>query len=91
MTLVTFGDGKVGRSEGEEVVELAAASMREWFAPGGADEAGPPTGQATPALSRRWSATARPYEPRRSTPRPTTRGRTLSFQRTSTTKGKVGP
>jgi hypothetical protein len=46
--------------------------------------------QAKQALSRRWSATARRYEPRRSTPTPLTAcGRTLRFQRTSKTKGKV--
>jgi 2-keto-4-pentenoate hydratase/2-oxohepta-3-ene-1,7-dioic acid hydratase in catechol pathway len=39
--LVTFDDGKVGRIDGDEVVELAAASMREYFERGGADEAGP--------------------------------------------------
>ncbi|MEX0675409.1 MAG: fumarylacetoacetate hydrolase family protein [Gaiellaceae bacterium] len=41
MKLVTFDDGKVGRIEGEEVVELAAGSMREYFERGGVDDAGP--------------------------------------------------
>jgi 2-keto-4-pentenoate hydratase/2-oxohepta-3-ene-1,7-dioic acid hydratase in catechol pathway len=41
MKLVTFDEGKVGRVEGDEVVELAAASMREYFERGGADDAGP--------------------------------------------------
>jgi 2-keto-4-pentenoate hydratase/2-oxohepta-3-ene-1,7-dioic acid hydratase in catechol pathway len=39
--LVTFDEGKVGRVEGDEVVELAAASMREYFERGGAGDAGP--------------------------------------------------
>ena len=52
---------------------------------------GPSARQATRALSRRWSATARSYEPHRSTPALTACGRTLSFQRTRTTKGKVDP
>jgi 2-keto-4-pentenoate hydratase/2-oxohepta-3-ene-1,7-dioic acid hydratase in catechol pathway len=39
--LVTFDDGKVGRLEGEQVVELAVGSMREYFERGGADDAGP--------------------------------------------------
>jgi 2-keto-4-pentenoate hydratase/2-oxohepta-3-ene-1,7-dioic acid hydratase in catechol pathway len=41
MRLVTFADGKVGRIEGDEVVELAVGSMREYFERGGADDAGP--------------------------------------------------
>src|SRR6266545_4780392 len=41
MKLVTFDDGKVGRIDGDEVVELAAGSMREYFERGGADDAGP--------------------------------------------------
>ncbi|MBD0337708.1 MAG: fumarylacetoacetate hydrolase family protein [Thermoleophilia bacterium] len=41
MKLVTFDEGKVGRVEGDEVVELAVGSMREWFERGGADDAGP--------------------------------------------------
>ncbi|HEV8249980.1 MAG TPA: fumarylacetoacetate hydrolase family protein [Gaiellaceae bacterium] len=40
MKLVTFDDGKVGRVEGDEVVELAVGSMREYFERGGAEEAG---------------------------------------------------
>jgi 2-keto-4-pentenoate hydratase/2-oxohepta-3-ene-1,7-dioic acid hydratase in catechol pathway len=39
--LVTFDEGKVGRIEGDEVVELAAGSMREYFEGGGADDSGP--------------------------------------------------
>jgi 2-keto-4-pentenoate hydratase/2-oxohepta-3-ene-1,7-dioic acid hydratase in catechol pathway len=38
--LVTFDEGKVGRIDGDEVVELAAGSMREYFERGGADDAG---------------------------------------------------
>jgi 2-keto-4-pentenoate hydratase/2-oxohepta-3-ene-1,7-dioic acid hydratase in catechol pathway len=41
MKLVTFDDGEVGRIEGDEVVELAVGSMREYFERGGADDAGP--------------------------------------------------
>jgi hypothetical protein len=51
---------------------------------------GPSSGQASLALSRRWSTTTRPYELRRSTPSPTTCGRSLGFHRTRRTKGKVG-
>jgi 2-keto-4-pentenoate hydratase/2-oxohepta-3-ene-1,7-dioic acid hydratase in catechol pathway len=41
MRLVTFDDGKVGHVEGEEVVEVATWSMRDYFERGGADDAGP--------------------------------------------------
>jgi len=41
MKLVTFDDGKVGRIDGDEVVELAVGAMREYFERGGADDAGP--------------------------------------------------
>jgi 2-keto-4-pentenoate hydratase/2-oxohepta-3-ene-1,7-dioic acid hydratase in catechol pathway len=41
MRLVTFDGGGVGRVEGDEVVALAAGSMREYFERGGADDAGP--------------------------------------------------
>jgi 2-keto-4-pentenoate hydratase/2-oxohepta-3-ene-1,7-dioic acid hydratase in catechol pathway len=40
MKLVTFDEGKVGRIERDEVVELATGSMREYFERGGADDAG---------------------------------------------------
>jgi 2-keto-4-pentenoate hydratase/2-oxohepta-3-ene-1,7-dioic acid hydratase in catechol pathway len=40
LKLATFDDGKVGRVEGDEVVELAVGSMREYFERGGAEEAG---------------------------------------------------
>lgn len=68
------------------VAALGASHRREALV-----SRGPSAGQATKALSRRWSATTRRYEPRRSTPAITARGRTLSFQRTRTTKGKVDP
>ncbi len=41
MKLVTYGEGKVGRIDGDEVVELAVGSMIEYFERGGADDAGP--------------------------------------------------
>jgi 2-keto-4-pentenoate hydratase/2-oxohepta-3-ene-1,7-dioic acid hydratase in catechol pathway len=40
MRLVTFGDGKVGRVDGEAVIELDVPSMRDFFERGGADDAG---------------------------------------------------
>jgi len=40
MKLVTYDEGKVGRVEGEEIVRLDVATMREYFARGGADDAG---------------------------------------------------
>jgi 2-keto-4-pentenoate hydratase/2-oxohepta-3-ene-1,7-dioic acid hydratase in catechol pathway len=46
--LVTYDDGKVGRVEGEEIVRLDVRTMREYFARGGADDAGDrtPLGEA---------------------------------------------
>lgn len=41
LKLVTFDDGRVGRIEGDQVLELAVGSMREYFERGGADDAGP--------------------------------------------------
>ena len=38
--LVTFDGGKVGRVDGDAVVELDVTSMREYFERGGADDAG---------------------------------------------------
>ena len=38
MKLVTFNGGKVGRVDGEEIVELDVRSMREYFEAGGAHE-----------------------------------------------------
>ncbi len=38
MKLVTFNGGKVGRVDGEEIVELDIRSMREYFEAGGAHE-----------------------------------------------------
>jgi 2-keto-4-pentenoate hydratase/2-oxohepta-3-ene-1,7-dioic acid hydratase in catechol pathway len=40
MKLVTYDEGKVGRVEGDEVVRLDVATMREWFERGGAGETG---------------------------------------------------
>jgi 2-keto-4-pentenoate hydratase/2-oxohepta-3-ene-1,7-dioic acid hydratase in catechol pathway len=40
MKLITYGDGKVGRVDGEEVVRLDVPTMREYFERGGADDAG---------------------------------------------------
>jgi 2-keto-4-pentenoate hydratase/2-oxohepta-3-ene-1,7-dioic acid hydratase in catechol pathway len=40
MKLVTYDDGKVGRVDGDEVVRLDVPTMREYFARGGADDAG---------------------------------------------------
>jgi 2-keto-4-pentenoate hydratase/2-oxohepta-3-ene-1,7-dioic acid hydratase in catechol pathway len=40
MKLVTYDDGKVGRVDGEEIARLDVPSMREYFAHGGADDAG---------------------------------------------------
>ena len=38
MKLVTFNGGKVGRVDGDEIVELDIRSMREYFEAGGAHE-----------------------------------------------------
>jgi len=38
--LVTYDDGKVGRVDGDEIVRLDVPTMREYFARGGADDAG---------------------------------------------------
>src|ERR1051326_7524276 len=40
MKLVTYDDGKVGRIEGDEIVRLDVATMREYFERGGAEDAG---------------------------------------------------
>ena len=40
MKLVTYDDGKVGRIEGDEIVQFDVPTMREWFERGGADETG---------------------------------------------------
>jgi 2-keto-4-pentenoate hydratase/2-oxohepta-3-ene-1,7-dioic acid hydratase in catechol pathway len=46
--LVTYDDGKVGRVDGDEIVRLDVPTMREYFALGGADDAGErtPLGEA---------------------------------------------
>jgi len=40
MKLVTYDDGKVGRIEGDEIVRVDVPTMREYFARGGAADAG---------------------------------------------------
>jgi 2-keto-4-pentenoate hydratase/2-oxohepta-3-ene-1,7-dioic acid hydratase in catechol pathway len=40
MRLVTYDDGKVGRVDGDEVVQLDVPTMREYFGRGGADVTG---------------------------------------------------
>jgi 2-keto-4-pentenoate hydratase/2-oxohepta-3-ene-1,7-dioic acid hydratase in catechol pathway len=40
MKLVTYDDGRVGRVEGDEIVRHDVPTMREYFARGGADDAG---------------------------------------------------
>ena len=52
MKLVTYDDGKVGRLEGDEIVRLDAATMREYFERGGANE----TGERTPLADARLRA-----------------------------------
>jgi 2-keto-4-pentenoate hydratase/2-oxohepta-3-ene-1,7-dioic acid hydratase in catechol pathway len=52
MKLVTFGDGMVGRVDGEEVVRLDVPTMREYFERGGADD----TGERTPLADVRLRA-----------------------------------
>ncbi len=51
MRLVTYGDGKVGRIEGEEIVRLDVPDMRTYFERGGADDAGERTALADARLS----------------------------------------
>jgi 2-keto-4-pentenoate hydratase/2-oxohepta-3-ene-1,7-dioic acid hydratase in catechol pathway len=52
MRLVTFDDGKVGRIDGDKVVRLDVATMREYFEHGGADD----TGETTPLADARLRA-----------------------------------
>jgi 2-keto-4-pentenoate hydratase/2-oxohepta-3-ene-1,7-dioic acid hydratase in catechol pathway len=40
LKLVTFDEGRVGRADGDEIVELAVHDMREYFVAGGAPETG---------------------------------------------------
>jgi 2-keto-4-pentenoate hydratase/2-oxohepta-3-ene-1,7-dioic acid hydratase in catechol pathway len=63
MKLVTFDEGRVGRVEGDEVVELAVGSMREYFERGGADETGgrhalPDVRLRAPVIPRKFFHTA---------------------------------
>jgi 2-keto-4-pentenoate hydratase/2-oxohepta-3-ene-1,7-dioic acid hydratase in catechol pathway len=53
MRLVTFDAGRVGRIEGDDVVELACASTREWFERGGTV---PETGDRLPRSAVRLRA-----------------------------------
>jgi 2-keto-4-pentenoate hydratase/2-oxohepta-3-ene-1,7-dioic acid hydratase in catechol pathway len=50
--LVTYDDGKVGRIEGDEIVQFDVPTMREWFERGGADE----TGERTPLAEAKLRA-----------------------------------
>ncbi len=52
MKLVTYDEGKVGRIDGEEVVRLDVPTMREYFARGGANDAG----ERTPLSAARLRA-----------------------------------
>jgi 2-keto-4-pentenoate hydratase/2-oxohepta-3-ene-1,7-dioic acid hydratase in catechol pathway len=52
MKLVTFNGGKVGRIDGEEIVELDVRSMREYFELGGAHE----SSRRTPLAEARLEA-----------------------------------
>jgi len=54
--LVTFDHGRVGRVEGDEIVELAVHDMREWFVAGGAPE----TGRRVPLAGARLRAPIAP-------------------------------
>jgi len=90
------GSGPTGEVPWRMLIGRPSGGRRPVAAPGASHRrealvsCGPSERQANMALSRRWSATTRSYEPRRSTPSLTACGRTLSFQRTSKTKGKVG-
>ena len=57
MRLVTFDAGRVGRLDGDEVVELDCASTREWFERGGAVGE---TGEHLPLASVRLRAPITP-------------------------------
>jgi 2-keto-4-pentenoate hydratase/2-oxohepta-3-ene-1,7-dioic acid hydratase in catechol pathway len=52
MKLVTFDEGRVGRIDGEELVVLDVASMREWFERGGGED----TGERVPLVDARLRA-----------------------------------
>jgi 2-keto-4-pentenoate hydratase/2-oxohepta-3-ene-1,7-dioic acid hydratase in catechol pathway len=52
MKLVTYDDGQVGRIDGEEVVRLEVATMREYFERGGAED----TSERTPLAEVRLRA-----------------------------------
>jgi 2-keto-4-pentenoate hydratase/2-oxohepta-3-ene-1,7-dioic acid hydratase in catechol pathway len=50
MKLVTYDGGKVGRVDGDEIVQLGVGSMREYFERGGADDGGGRTALADAKL-----------------------------------------
>ena len=50
LRLVTYDNEKVGRIDGDEIVRLAVPTMREYFARGGADDAGERTALADATL-----------------------------------------
>jgi hypothetical protein len=52
MKLVTYDDGKVGRVEGDEIVQLDVPDMRTYFERCGADDAG----ERTPLAAARLRA-----------------------------------
>ena len=52
MKLVTYDDGRVGYLDGEAIVGLDVATMREWFERGGAEE----TGERTPLAEAKLRA-----------------------------------
>jgi len=63
LKLVTFDEERVGRIDGDEVVELDVPSMREYFERGGADDAGPRHGLSdvrlrAPIVPRKFFHTA---------------------------------
>jgi 2-keto-4-pentenoate hydratase/2-oxohepta-3-ene-1,7-dioic acid hydratase in catechol pathway len=63
MRLVTYGDGKVGRIEGEEIVRLDVPDMRAYFERGGANDADGRTALAdaklrTPLVPKKFFHTA---------------------------------
>jgi hypothetical protein len=89
------GCGPTGEVPWRMLIDGPSAGRRPVAAPGASHRreaqvsCGPSKRQATRALSRRWSATNRRYELRRSTPAMTACGRTLRFQRTEKTNTKV--
>ncbi|BCY12680.1 fumarylacetoacetate hydrolase family protein [Actinoplanes sp. L3-i22] len=60
MRLVTFDEGRVGRIEGDEVVELAVGSTREFFERGGVSASIGETGEVLPLAGVRLRAPIQP-------------------------------